>query len=218
MLFQYDPLDYFVEQNDAGELVVTVNRPSALSPRLRYNVHDNGGKLDFDYVLKTCKAFGLDPLKEARLPYAGTHPRLPFLFVGGRSDSTISYLGANIYPEDIEQAIFADAPKSEVEKIKNFAMELVEHQNGQPQPYVYIELKSGVLVNALDPAAISKRIVSRLIENSRDFKTSIAEDPKAGKIIVQLVEENQGPFAEMSKRIKRKYIIDKPATETKHAA
>jgi phenylacetate-CoA ligase len=210
MLFQYDPLDYYVEQNEKGELVVTVNRLSSLSPRLRYNVHDTGGYLDFDFVIKTCKSFGLDPLKEAPVPNAGKHPSLPFLFIGGRSDSTISYLGANIYPEDVEQAIFGDAPTSEDGIIKGFAMELVEHENGQPQPYVYIELQVGKSKHSINQRILAERIVQRLIKNSRDFKTSIAEDPKAGEIKVEVYEQNSGPFMGMNSRIKRKYVITKP--------
>jgi phenylacetate-CoA ligase len=210
MLFQYDPLDYYIEQNEGGELIVTVNRPNALSPRLRYNVHDIGGRLDFDEVIEICKSFGLDPLNEAALPYGGKHPSLPFLYIGGRSDSTMSYLGANIYPEDVEQAIFGDAPESEKGLIKGFAMELVEHKDGQPQPCVYIELGEGKNKDSVDPKAISKRVVHRLTENSRDFKTSITEDPKAGDINVNIYEHNTGPFEGMGERIKRKYIITTP--------
>ncbi len=209
MLFQYDPLDYYVEQNESGELVVTVNRPSALSPRLRYNVHDIGGKLDFDEVIARCESFGLNPLQDAPLPYAGHHPRLPFLFIGGRSDSTMSYLGANIYPEDVEQAIFGDAPESEKGIIRNFAMELIENSGGQPQPYVHIELNEGKETHQINAGVLSGRIVERLKQNSRDFKASVTEDPKAANIGVKIYRTNEGPFEGMNKRIKRKYIIEK---------
>jgi phenylacetate-CoA ligase len=207
MLFQYDPLDYYVEQNDQQELIVTVNRPSALSPRLRYNVHDVGGTRDFADVIRICQSFGLDPLKDAPLPYAGTHPKLPFLFIGGRSDSTISYLGANIYPEDVEQAIFADAPVTEKDKIKGFAIELLELEDGQVRPCVHVELCEAMPQNTVDPKEIGARIRERLMRNSRDFKTSISEDPRAGdfKIIIHL--HNTGPFEGMKDRIKRRYII-----------
>lgn len=209
MLFQYDPLDYYVEQNDDGELIVTVNRPNALSPRLRYNVHDNGGKLDFDHAINICKQFGLDPIRDAPLPYAGKHPRLPFLFISGRSDSTMSYLGANIYPEDVEQAIFGDATASEKDIIRNFAMELVENKDGQPRPCVHIELNDGHEASELNNKEIKDRIVERLKHNSRDFKAAVIEDPKAADIAVRVHTINGGPFEGMNKRIKRKYIIEK---------
>ncbi len=209
MLFQYDPLDYFVEQNEKDELIVTVNRPSALSPRLRYNVHDIGGRLDFNEVIDICKKYGLDPLSQAPLPYAGKHPKLPFLYVGGRSDSTLSYLGANIYPEDVEQALFADAPQKEEGIIKNFAMELVESNDGHPHPLIHIELNQNRSIEDISTKELQERIVDRLAKNSRDFKTSLAEDPKARNIEVKLYYINTGPFENMHNRIKRKYILTK---------
>ncbi len=33
--------------------------------------------------------------------------RLPFLFLFGRRDSTVSYMGANIYPQDVEYGLYA---------------------------------------------------------------------------------------------------------------
>ncbi len=209
MLFQYDPIDYYVEQNDDKELIVTVNRVSALSPRLRYNVHDIGGKLDFNAAIAICKKFGLDPLKSAPLPFAGKHPRLPFLFIGGRSDSTMSYLGANIYPEDVDQALFADAPKSEQGIIKGFGMELVESKDAGLHPVVHIELEAGKHADQLSPEILAKRVIERLSKNSRDFKTSLEEDSKAGNIEVKIYASNSGPFEGMGERIKRRYIFKK---------
>ena len=214
MLFQYDPLDYYVEKNKDGELTVTVNRSEALSPRLRYNVHDIGGHLDFERVISICKKYGLDPLREAPLPFAKKHSKLPFLYIGGRSDSTISYLGANIYPEDVEQGIFGDVPATEERKIKGFAMELVEDSTGQPRPIIYIELNDGVEVKAVDKGDLQKRIINRLSINSRDFRTSLKEDPKAGDIEVKVFKIGEGPFTGMSDRIKRKYIINTKKEDT----
>jgi phenylacetate-CoA ligase len=121
----------------------------------------------------------------------------------------MSYLGANIYPEDVEQALFGDAPASEDGIIKGFAMELVETTAGQPQPRVYIELNGDQSFEAVNKEVLSKRIVERLIKNSRDFKTAITEDPKAGNIAVEVYPENSGPFEGMNGRIKRQYIIKK---------
>ena len=42
MVFQYNPLENYIEINDRGEAVVTVNNISVLSPKLRYNVGDEG--------------------------------------------------------------------------------------------------------------------------------------------------------------------------------
>lgn len=42
MVFQYSPLDYYLETNGDGELIVTLLRPTNVSPRVRYNIHDRG--------------------------------------------------------------------------------------------------------------------------------------------------------------------------------
>ncbi|MET3568247.1 phenylacetate-CoA ligase [Leifsonia sp. 563] len=206
MLFQYDPLDYFVERNTSGELVVTVNRPTALSPRLRYNVHDAGGSLDFDEVIRICERHGLNPLEDAPLPFGGRHPRLPFLYVSGRSDSTVSYLGANIYPEDIEQALFADAPIGEKGSLRGYAISMAEGDDGIPHPVVHVELETGGA--GPEVTHLQERIITRLAQNSRDFRTALQEDSRAADIEVVVHQRESGPFAEMSKSIKRKYILE----------
>ena len=42
MVFQYNPLENYIELNDRGETLVTVNNLSVLAPKLRYNVGDEG--------------------------------------------------------------------------------------------------------------------------------------------------------------------------------
>ena len=46
MLFQYNPLDHLVEIID-HEVVVTISKPWTLSPRIRYNIKDEGGHAHF---------------------------------------------------------------------------------------------------------------------------------------------------------------------------
>ncbi len=50
MVFQYNPLIHFMEVNDERELVCTVSRLDLLSPRMRYNVHDQGGLVEYARV------------------------------------------------------------------------------------------------------------------------------------------------------------------------
>src|SRR5262249_54748277 len=60
MLFQYNPLDYYIETNAASELIVTVSRRQMLSPRIRYNIHDVGGTIGFATMRAICRDVGLD--------------------------------------------------------------------------------------------------------------------------------------------------------------
>lgn len=43
MVFQYNPMSHHVEINANRELLFTITRANLLSPRIRYNVHDEGG-------------------------------------------------------------------------------------------------------------------------------------------------------------------------------
>ena len=115
MVFQYNPLIHYMEVNDLGEVICTVSRLDLLAPRIRYNVHDAGGIVDFATVRRVLREYGfdLDRLDEAPevhgprgpLPWARPIP-LPFLWIHGRRDATISVMGSNIYPEDIETVLY----------------------------------------------------------------------------------------------------------------
>ncbi len=106
MVFQYNPLNHYVAVTEIGELLFTVNRLKVVAPRVRYNIHDEGGVATYQEMEARFQSAGhsLTDLQKVR-PL-----RLPFLWVYGRKDSTLSVMGANIYPEDIEQALY-DEPR-----------------------------------------------------------------------------------------------------------
>ncbi|HEU5003550.1 MAG TPA: phenylacetate--CoA ligase family protein [Actinomycetota bacterium] len=205
MLFQYNPLDYYAEANAAGELVITVNRPAMLSPRIRYNIHDAGGTLGFAQVIGICRDFGLDPLR-ASAAESGIAPfRLPFLFVRGRSDSTLSYMGANIYPEDVETALFTGS--AEAARLGTFCLELLELPGAEVRPCVHVEVRRGSLPYPALERRLAGAVRQRLMAASRDFAAAVAEDPATGDVAIRLHAPGEGPFAGNAGRIKQRYIV-----------
>jgi phenylacetate-CoA ligase len=208
MLFQYNPLDYYIETNAAGELVVTVNRLSVLSPRIRYNVHDAGGIIPFDHMLGLLRDCGLNPLTE--LPPGHRPFRLPFLYLFGRSDNTVSYMGANIYPEDVEQALYA-APE-DAHRLGAFCLELVDIGDGEQRVCVHVEAVDGASADADLAERLRRQVVARLMVINRDFKTSVDEDPSAAELLLRLHEPGAGPFAANRTRIKRRYVVSTPTS------
>src|SRR5215203_4316605 len=58
MVFQYNPLIHWLEVNDANEIVATISRLDVLTPRVRYNVHDEGGTMDFARASRILARFG----------------------------------------------------------------------------------------------------------------------------------------------------------------
>ena len=58
MIFQYNPMAYYVETNAAGELVVTMSRPYHIAPKVRYNIHDRGHVLRFPQLKRILRETG----------------------------------------------------------------------------------------------------------------------------------------------------------------
>jgi phenylacetate-CoA ligase len=209
MLFQYNPYDYAIETNDQSELIITINRLAMLSPRIRYNIHDAGGVIPFERMLALLRQYGLDPLREVHRPEQPVF-KLPFLYLFGRSDSTISYMGANIYPEDVEQALFADA--EDARRLGAFCLELVDIGEAEQRPCVHVEVLAGSVEDAALAARLREQVVSRLVATNLDFRTSLAEDRRAAEIQIRLHRAGTGPFAANHGRIKRRYIVGSTPT------
>ncbi|HEV2375385.1 MAG TPA: phenylacetate--CoA ligase family protein [Streptosporangiaceae bacterium] len=203
MVFQYDPTDYYVETIN-GELVTTVCRPATLSPRIRYNVHDAGGTLSFDRMLEVCRGFGLDPFAGARARSAAPVLRMPLLYVHGRSDSTVSVHGANIYPEDVEWGL---GESLDADAVAGFALDLAEDDGGVVRPRVHVE--TWRYPTAYDRGLadrLAAAVRSRLLTNSADFRSAVAEDTHAGQVLVALHAQGTGPFTASGSQIKRRYV------------
>jgi len=109
MFFQYVPVMTFVENADpegeaSGQLIITTSNTETKMPLIRYNIHDVGQAIPFRHVMDAIEKRGL---KMPRRPY-----HMPFVTIVGRKAS-ISYNGANIYPEYIQDAIMKDAEMTE---------------------------------------------------------------------------------------------------------
>ena len=115
---------------------MTVTRP-LLSPRVRYAVHDAGGaRWASRTALAIARAYGVS------LPRRGA-ARLPLLFVAGRADATLSHLGANLYPEDVDAALGALAERQPELGLGAFCLELADAADGtQHGRVIHVEAAS----------------------------------------------------------------------------
>ena len=94
---QYDPHSRFFEVFD-GTLLFSGDNGV---PLIRYHIADNGGVIGYEEMLAALREHGFD-----RLDVLGSQAdrgvyALPFVYVFGRSHFTISYFGANIFPENV---------------------------------------------------------------------------------------------------------------------
>ena len=201
MVFQYNPLDYYIEAL-GGELVVTINRRCTLAPRIRYNVHDAGGVLGYTTLLARLRAYGLEPPPE--LLQGPVACRLPLVYVFGRSDSTLSYMGANLYPADIEAALFADP--ADAAALGAYCLAMVE-QADDARPCVHVEVPAGRVGDRALATRLQGRIVTGMLAQNRDFRTAVGEDARAADIQVQLHATGAGPFAANAGRIKHRQVV-----------
>jgi phenylacetate-CoA ligase len=214
MVFQYNPLIHFLEVNDEHEIVCTVSRLDLLAPRIRYNVHDEGGLVDFGTAATTLQRFGFDIASlglapetagpQGLLPWVRPIP-LPFLWVHGRRDATISVMGANIYPEDIETIVYRDVDL--VPRLHSFLLLALDDETGTPRPSIALELTDLAGIDDRWRAEMSDRLRDGLRDLNTDYRSSIVEFPEAMRPIVQTYGLGEGPFAADAARIKQRRIV-----------
>lgn len=211
MIFQYNPLETFLETTADGELVVTINSAAVMSPRLRYNIGDEARLLDFREMVAITRQF---PQLSARLSRAFRRQgmRLPFVLLFGRADSTISYMGANIYPLDVENGLYRDERFAGL--IESFRIELRDHGELEVRPALHVQLRDTAEAQALTAdertemtQALTQGVLAHLAEVSRDFRQSLEEDASAAEIQLELHDHGTGPFAGGPQKIKNVYLM-----------
>jgi phenylacetate-CoA ligase len=202
MLFQYNPLMHHIEVNENREVIFTITRASLLSPRIRYNVHDEGGAMRYDEMADALKDVGqcIDTLVG---PGERRVLRLPFLYIYGRRDFTISVMGANIYPEDLEQCIYADPKLARI--TRSFCQSLSETPNGGVRPAFFFEVDAEPDEELRKEFAAS--VLKTLLQLNADFRAAWHEYPDTLVPDVHLYRMGQGPFAADAGKIKQARLL-----------
>lgn len=201
MIFQYNPVSHFAEVTAEGELVFTINRPSLVAPRIRYNIHDQGGVLRLDELETKLSAFGLS--LESLCPGSSRSLKLPILWVFGRKDHTLSVMGANIYPEDLEQALYANPRLAGM--TRSFCQGLEDGPQGQVRPLFAFEITQPS--NPVLEAEFRHSILETLRQLNSDFRSAWQEFPDTLVPVVKLYGLGEGPFAGDAGRIKQVRLI-----------
>ena len=182
---------------------MTLNNSSVLSPKLRYNVGDEGLTLTRREVVRRLDALGV---VDRRMPLPQSWAA-PFFFLFGRRDGTISYMGANIYPIDVEYGLYRDEELAAT--IESFCLELEESPALESRPVVHVQLREGAQLER-DAAAERLRVGSRRLPGLARVVTSpksLREDPAVADIRLVLHDHATGPFAGMATKIKNVYVI-----------
>ena len=197
MLFQYNPLLHCIHIHNlpGGEFAITHLDHYVASPKIKYNIHDLGGGLNFSFMMNILKKHA------PHLVPSGNNENilyLPFLFVAGRSDGTLSFDGANVFPEQVDIVM----TKHFLKDVNNFKMARKEKKN---QPFrIMVELKKGVKKTKSLKKEIEEKIKDNLPLLNKDYRESLQNNKRLAPI-VELFSPKQGPFKE-TKKIKYKFI------------
>lgn len=180
-LAQYLPELFYFEEVDNG---LVCSSYSGL-PLVRYDLKDSGGIVGYE---EAEKIFGENMLDLSVLSknnsIDNTIYNLPFVFVYERKDLSVSFCGANIYPETIRRVL------SEVDFVSHFTGKFVLMVNRDEKQDPYLEINIEMKNGFSDPGSnIVKRllenIVSRLLSENSEYG-SVYHDQKKEKAVPHL--------------------------------
>jgi len=168
-LVQYDPQMRYFETRDGTLLFSGSNGV----PLLRYHIADNGGIIAYDAMLRFLGTRGFDPIaalaRESGSMPAGRGLRaLPFVYVFGRSNFTVSYFGAKIYPENIAVGLEQDPIAGWV--TGKFVLQAVEGLDRAPHLAIAVELAPGIEADEAKRDAVAQSILTQLLRLNSEFQ------------------------------------------------
>lgn len=195
MLFQYNPLLHYLEEEN-GEILVTCFNST---PVIRYEIKDRGGVIPFQKMIQLLKDYGIDILDilVSKGFSRKTIIKLPFLYIYGRSDGTIIFRGANVYLENFQVAL--SNPKIINYHTGRFEVEKITNQAGEPDLQIKIELKPQITPDKNLTNLFREVIINSLKKHNSEFRDALSHiNYPVGKIIFE-------KFAP-KKEIKHRYI------------
>lgn len=162
-LVQYDPVSRFFETHE-GTLVVSGENSV---PLLRYHIADQGGVIGFDEMWTFLQSQGVQSLDQLELPNDFRPRELPFVYVFGRADFTVSYYGANIYPENVTVGL--EQPELMRWLSGKFVLETRESDDGDKTLHIAVELLPDIVANETLTPVIAASIRQELLRLNSEF-------------------------------------------------
>jgi len=200
MLFQYNPLNYYIENVD-DEVIVTA--PFNGIPLIRYNLHDNGGIIRFDDLQTILRERGHDIKAQLKnLGYDSSDLwRLPLLYIFGRSDGTITYNGANIYLENIKEAMAL--PEIVHTNTGQFTLSRILVENFEPKIKIVVELSHGVEISEQLHTKYEVAVISTLSRVNKEYRDQLDKLHEKATPLIEFTYPAKPPT---EAQIKHKYL------------
>jgi phenylacetate-CoA ligase len=177
-LAQYDPLSRFFECEGRALIFSGDNGV----PLMRYNILDTGGVMPYAAMLAFLAAYGFDPLAALGAGARGVRP-LPFVWVFGRSDFTVSYFGANIYPENISVGL--EQPGVSGFVTGKFVLEAPESADHDRYLSVAVELAPNEAGGEARREAVAAAILAQLLRLNSEFANYVPAQHQTPRVMLK---------------------------------
>ena len=173
-LAQYDPLDRFFEV-DGEHLLFSGDNGM---PLIRYNILDSGGIMPYNTMLAFLADCGFDPV--AALSGGRGNRKLPFVWVFGRSNFTISYFGANVFPENVSVGLEQPAIREWV--TGKFVMQSLDDAECNRYLTIAVELAPGEVGDARMQQIITDSILTQVKRLNSEFVNYVPTQYQTPKV------------------------------------
>jgi phenylacetate-CoA ligase len=154
-LVQYDPDTRFFEALPDGTLAFSAD---GTVPLVRYHIADEGGVIAFADLMALCRSHGFDP---------GDGPEMPFVYVFGRSLFTVSFFGANVYPENVTVGL--ERPAISDWTTGRFVLRTVEDADRDRRLSIVVELARDATPTDERRRAAAESIRTELLRLNSEF-------------------------------------------------
>lgn len=207
MVFQFNPTVFYNENflfmdpkhnREVNEFITTILSSVVSIPRVRYNIHDEGFVMHFEEVKEILKKhqIRLQDYNIRNDQYLELH--LPFLFIFGRSDGTVSVDGANIFPEDVEECLYAH--EELLEKTHTFQLFISKNYHLG----IAFELKEGIPTDGNLEEKYRDHFTANLKNFSFGYNELVEDKLPSADLVVEIYPFSEGPFREKS--LKMRYV------------
>ena len=181
-LAQYDPFARYFEERD-GTLLFTADGGV---PLVRYHIADTGGVATFGEMMEFARARGFvvpAALERASQVRGARGVReMPFVWVFGRSHFTVSFFGANVFPENVTVAL-EEAPIHTWVTGK-FVLMAEEDAARDRRLRLVVELAPGVAASDDKIEAIGASVVRALVLRSSEFAHYVPKERQRPEVML----------------------------------
>ncbi len=212
MIFQYNPTVHYIREteNTEGkkEIEITLLDSKAALTKIKYNLHDEGKKFSYHQMIILIEKHYPHFLSEftKKGGKASDILHLPFLCIFGRSDGTLSFDGANVFPDQIQSGILRNPTSSKI--TNRFKMEKKYDAHHTAQFQIHIELKNRVVPTEALKKRFLTPILKEILKLNPDFRESYSKN-KTLKPMIHLYPYDHPLFRKDDVKCKNIYSLKK---------